>query len=109
MRAGIVAEADAYRWSSARAHLEGSDERGLVDLCEWSRVYSSERWRKVLATSVADEALLERIRQATRTGRPLGAEVFVETLERDLGRRLSPGKPGRPRMERAMAAGQSGS
>ena len=78
------------------------------DLGEWSRVYSSERWRKVLGTSVADEAILERIQQATRTGRPLGVEAFVERLERELGRRLSPGKLGQPRMERAMAAGQSG-
>ncbi len=32
VRAGIVAEADAYPWSSARAHVQGSDERGLLDL-----------------------------------------------------------------------------
>jgi hypothetical protein len=39
------------------------------------------------------------VRANTYSGRPLGSEEFVKTLERDLGRVLDPKKGGRPRKE----------
>jgi len=45
---------------------------------------------------VAEEAEAERIREATRTGRPLGENGFVREMEQRLRRRLLAGKPGRP-------------
>jgi len=56
--------------------------------------YSPEQWREVLRTTVAEEAEAERIREATRTGRPLGEEGFVRIMEGRLRRRLTPGKTG---------------
>lgn len=48
---------------------------------------------------------LVRLRAAESTGRPLGADEFIEQLERRLGRALRPRKPGRK--PRALApAGQ---
>jgi hypothetical protein len=32
-----------------------------------------------------------------RTGRPLGGQRFIDKLERIVGRKLRPPKPGRPR------------
>ena len=46
-----------------------------------------------------DETSVEALRKSERTGRPVGSEQFVETLEESLGRRLKPGKRGRPRKE----------
>ena len=45
---------------------------------------------------MAEEAEADRIREATRTGRPLGEKRFVQEVERLLRRRLTVGKPGRP-------------
>jgi putative transposase len=59
-------------------------------------IRSSQNWRKFLR-SEDEEKYLERLRQHSRTGRPLGDEAFVASLEKRLGRRLAPAKGGRPR------------
>ncbi|MDP2997585.1 MAG: transposase [Bryobacterales bacterium] len=106
VRAGKVHEAELYAWSSARTHLTGRDATGWLDLAEWSQVYSPERWREVLRTTVNDEAECDRIREATRTGRPFGAEDFAHQLEQRLHRSVAPGKPGRPARSAPSMAGQ---
>jgi len=67
VRARIVSRAEEYVWSSAPTRLAGKDASGFLDLTPWQQYYSPERWRNLLATSIADEAELERIREATRT------------------------------------------
>src|SRR5439155_1006076 len=78
-----------------RQRIFDSDEDRLVYL-KLLREYA-ERRRVVLRTTVGEEAQAERIREATRTGRPMGEPIFVHDLERRLLRRLTPGKVGRPR------------
>jgi REP-associated tyrosine transposase len=90
VRAGLVARASDWPWSSARAHLNGRDDgivrvRPLLD-----RVGS---WEALLGESLSATALAE-IRAVERTGRPLGPSMFVRQLESQLGRRLAPRKPG---------------
>jgi len=53
-------------------------------------------WGEYLAEA-DDPALGRWLRLHENTGRPLGQEGFVRRLERRLGRKLLPGKPGRPR------------
>lgn len=43
------------------------------------------------------EAAQELLRRHERTGRPLGGERFSDNLERIVGRKPRPQKPGRPR------------
>ncbi len=95
-RAGLVEEPSQWRWSSARAHLQERNSDNLLDLAAWCEQYTSERWRQVLATSIFEEALLERLREATVRARPAGTGEFVEELERRVRRTLHPGRPGRP-------------
>jgi putative transposase len=97
VRAGLAAEATAYRWSSAGAHANGMEREGLLDLETWERQYTPGRWREVLETGVNEEALRERLWEATLRGRPLGGQEFVEELERRMRRRLRPLPTGRPR------------
>jgi len=97
VRAGMVAAAGEWGWSSAWAHLREVEPVWWLDLADWRRAYTPEQWRAALGTSVAEEAETERIREATRTGRPLGAKGFVREMEERLQRRLIAGKPGRPR------------
>jgi putative transposase len=95
VRAAMVEKAEENRWSTAAAHCREDGLEGRLDMGEWSREYSGERWREALRVGVEDEALEERIREATRRGRPLGSEAFVERVGRALGRDLRPRPPGR--------------
>ena len=94
VRAGLVGDALAYPWSSAEAHAEGRDRRGLLDLALWRQVPGHERWADVFEHPFAEERC-QAVRSATRSGLPLGNESFVCGLERQLGRGLRAGKPGR--------------
>ena len=93
VKAGIVAHAGAYEWSSARFHLGMvetdmlvSDRNLLGMVLDWQDLLLSE-----------DEGDSERLRLLTRTGRPAGDEIFVETEESLTGRDPRPKKPGKPR------------
>ena len=95
MRAKPARCAWAYRWSSARAHVEERDDvpvrvRPLLD-----RV---ENWKEFLRTP-EEATLQEELRKHERTGRPLGSEAFVKKLERLPARPLSRQKPGPKRKE----------
>ena len=76
LRAGLVTNACAYRWSSAAAHLSGKDRTHLLDLDFWCQSGGTERWRDLLTGSIG-EAEMKRLRQATYSGTPLGTEEFV--------------------------------
>lgn len=95
VRAGMVRFAEDYRWSSARAHVTGRDEAAWLEMGPWRTQYTSERWRDALRLGLDEEALQERIRLATRTGRPFGSEAFTDDLERWLERSVRPGVVGR--------------
>jgi len=101
VRAGLVSAADQWRWSSAGAHAGGCDEWGQTALGRWRERFDGSRWAEVLRTSIEEEALGERLREATSRGRPLGSDDFIDGLERREHRRLRPLPVGRPRRERA--------
>jgi len=99
VRAGLVARAQDWPWSSARAHLDGRDDslvsaRPLLD-----RVSD---WPDLLASGLSDDEHAA-LRRGERTGRPLGSPAFVDDLERRLGRPLAPRKPGRKTKPRQQA------
>jgi len=54
---------------------------------------ANKPWEKFLA-SVTQEQEIELLRKHERTGRPLGGDSFIESLERLLDRALKPQKPG---------------
>jgi putative transposase len=101
LRAGLVRRAWRYPWSSAAAHVgEGPDASGLLKLGAWRADWTPERWRAELAEPLA-EALQRKLRDCTRTGRPLATDSFLSKLERRLGRRLRPLPVGRPKQRAA--------
>ena len=95
IRAGLVGSAWDWPWSSAASHVSGVDSTGLLDLQEWQICWTGQLWQQALENGVEDALLLERIRLATRTGRPLGTHDFALRIERALGRSLLPAKRGR--------------
>jgi len=89
VRAKLVKRAEDYRWSSARAHLDGRND-GLVQVKPMlERV---DNWMELLASG--DQILFDELRMHERTGRPLGQENFVERMSLLAGRVLGKKKPG---------------
>ncbi|OQX07189.1 MAG: transposase [Desulfobulbaceae bacterium A2] len=97
LKAGIVKRAAGYHWSSAKAHLRGTNDIVLGASSTW--LTPSERKAYVEFVRADDEEMNGRIRQATRTGRPFGSEKFIDKLEVQLKQVLRPKKAGRPRKE----------
>jgi putative transposase len=94
VRAGLVRYPWEWPWSSAQAHVTGVDETGLLNMDPWRARFDGERWRRFLEEGMKSEDGLDRIRLATRTGRPLGSDLFLERLEALTGRALRPKKRG---------------
>ena len=96
VRARLCARPEDWRWSSAAAHLAGRDDtlvsvRPLLELVpDWERFIGADD----------DERFNDLLRGHASTGRPLGADSFVESLERLLAwplKRKKPGPKGRER------------
>jgi putative transposase len=87
--AKMVQRPEDYPWSSARAHLRGEDDQ-LVNVTPLLQLIPD--WSGFLQLSSDEEIAL--IQSHERTGRPLGKNKFVDNLEKVLGRRLKPQKPG---------------
>lgn len=103
VRAGMVAHPAEYRWSSYRANAQTEQQRlctphpfydALGDSVEARAMGYRELFRHEL-----DPALVDQLRTATNGNYALGTQRFAEEVERALGRRVTPGAPGRPRKE----------
>jgi putative transposase len=93
VRANIESRAANYEWSSASAHVGLRRDRLLApDIERWVSVPNWTDWLSAVET----DDLVTRLRLNTRTGRPLGADDFVERLETESGRRLHALRSGRP-------------
>jgi putative transposase len=99
--AGLAASPEAWRWSSARAHLSGHDDR-LVAAAPLLRVVPD--WRGFLQQEPEDTVVYK---EHERTGLPLGDAAFVERCEQAAGRILRPRKrgPKGPRTKRVRSPG----
>ena len=100
VRLGLAARPEDYPWSSAQSHATASPDPLLTDGCfltteipDW-RVYLEGR---------GEEAVLRRVRERLKTGRPAGDAEFVRKLEAIVGRRLEALPRGRPRKNRVSA------
>ncbi len=94
VRSGIVGEAENYRWSSAREHVDGASVGILSRGCYL--VSQITNWRRYLRER-ADERLRDDIRKCSLAGHPCGDETFIKKLERAFGRPLKALPRGRPR------------
>lgn len=94
MKVGLADRAENYRWSSAKAHINGADDE-LLAKPSWLPLEDRKDYVEFIVQE--DEQAENTLRKATRTGRPYGSEAFIENMEWQLNQALRPHKPGRPR------------
>ena len=100
VRAGIVSHPGEYRWTSYRAHAQGE----ATDLLSHHPLYmdlgqTNEKRQagyRELFRNELDPGIIDEIRQATNGNFALGNERFKKEMTSTLGRRVIPGKSGRP-------------
>lgn len=100
VRAGMVAHPAEYRWSSHRANGLG-EASGLVSPHErYLALGATPSERQAAYRGLFDQGLdagvIERIRGATNGNFALGDDCFAAEVAAALGRRVVPGKSGRP-------------
>ena len=103
VRAKLVEAPEQFEWSSARAHVTGTDAEGVLNLEWWQQMCPKGDWAVALQPSRDEEMCADEIRLATRTGRPLGDESFLKRLEQAHSSQLRRAKPG-PKPSIAVAA-----
>lgn len=97
VKAKLCFSAEEWRWSSARAHFRGIDDKVVTVRPMLERVRS---WNDYLFLEQEGVELVN-ISQRSRTGRPAGSIGFIENLEQITGRCLKKKKPGpKPRTEK---------
>jgi putative transposase len=93
VRAGLAEKAESWPSSSAAAHCDGQLDASL-DMTLWNKRWSTESWQDYL-TAGETEREVAALRRSAHTGRPLGGDKFVQSLEQATQRRLAPQKGGR--------------
>jgi len=93
VRAGIVQRPAQYLWSSARAHLARRNDALVVTQPLLARVPD---WSGLLRSGSALD-VPDHWRRHERTGRPIGTDEFVDSVEARLGRTFKPRRRGRPK------------
>jgi len=100
VQAGMVDHPADYRWSSYRANAQGEsckvikphfmyESLGLTDTAR------QESYRELFRHDM-EPGLVDQIRKATNGNFVLGDNRFQEEISKALGRRVVPGKAGRP-------------
>jgi len=96
VRAGLVAAAEEWKWSSAAAHCGAAVPYARLEMELWGRRWTASEWREYLAAGESQTDAIA-LRHCTHTGRPLGTPDFVAALEKSSLRLLAPRKGGRPK------------
>ena len=104
VRAGMTGEATAWEWSSARAHVTGRDETGLLSDDTLAEFALCEGWEERLKRRQSESAEQE-LRRATAAGTPYADAAFRRELERRFERDMEWRPRGRSAKPKALAVG----
>jgi len=92
VRAKLVRRARDWKWSSARAHLAGVDDKVVTVAPVLERTGD---FADFLGEPFDEAQAYGALRRAETIGRPIGEADWLEALEMQTGRVLVPGKRGR--------------
>jgi len=101
VRSGMVDKPDDYTWSSFRHHVNDRTDPLIEDHEIFISMGSTPAERALqyreLCQRRIDAACIEEIRNNTNRGYILGSATFARQIKAALRRRVTPGKPGRPK------------
>jgi putative transposase len=97
VRIGFAGDPWKYGWSSAAAHVGEDQLDELINLRDWERISKGVDWRLWLSRPEGKQ-VISKIKRHTLSGRPLGSDEFIDSLEVRTGRRLRALPIGRPRL-----------
>jgi putative transposase len=108
VRAGLEADPWDYPWSSARAHVTGSDPAVILAMGEGPAAAEGlARWRQRLAASCPRQDA-DLLRRQTRTGMPFGPPAFLARVVEEHGRAWTPQRRRRALEVEGRRAGREG-
>jgi putative transposase len=100
VRAGAVAQASEWPWSSAQHHIGARRVAWLKDHPDYWRLgntpFEREARHEVRLQQLLDEAAQGEFQKAARGGWPLGSAAFVATVAQSTERPVRPHPRGRP-------------
>ncbi|MDP2132084.1 MAG: transposase [Sulfuritalea sp.] len=101
VRAAMVEHPGEYRWSSYRANGQGADDalvrpHDLYEALGANLVGRQAAYRELFRHEL-EPGLVDEFRRATNGNFVLGNAGFAAEVAAMLGRRVQPGRPGRPR------------
>lgn len=104
VRADMVKHPAEYKWSSYRTNAQGEKStlviaHNLYLKLAGNQIDRQERYRELFRQHLAPR-LVDEIRSSTNGNYALGSPVFQERIANALGRRVTPGKAGRPKMSK---------
>jgi putative transposase len=102
VRAGIVEHPAEYFWSSYRSNAQHEQNRlisphGAYLALGRSDEIRQRQYREMFKSELSPK-MIDDIRMATNSNYALGSGKFAAEIEKALGRRVSPGINGRPRL-----------
>ena len=101
VRAEIVKHPGEYRWSSYRTNGQGEKSELITPQALYLSLGKSRKEREEAYCELfrydLEPGEIDKIRKATNGNFALGNERFSEEISKNLGRRVSPGKAGRPK------------
>jgi putative transposase len=113
VRAGVVANPAAFRWSSYRHNALAQADFVVTPHPEYAQLGDDPGARaaayRLMFEEALDEPTLEDIRRSAREGRAFGSEAFKDDIERRLARPVRRLRPGpRPSRENCSSELQFG-
>jgi len=101
VRANMVEHPAEYRWSSYRTNAQGELSKLITPHSLYEAMGKDEITRKAgyreLFRSHLETEFIAKIRTATNGNYVLGSSKFQRQIAKTLGRRVTKGKPGRPK------------
>ena len=108
VRANIVAHPEEYRWSSYGANARAAFDAVLSPHMLYESLGADAPGRQTayreLFRHALESGLVDEIRKATNGNYALGNDTFANQVSTTLGRRVVPGKAGRPHVDRQMGS-----
>lgn len=102
---GLVSDHGEYPWSSYRANAYGEKSRLVEPHSQYLMLGSTANQRQAAYRKIFKEDLrletIQKIQKAANGNYALGDKEFIQKVAHILGRRVTPGKAGRPRKKPA--------